>query len=43
MWLKLSSPLSLGWNFKGAEDVLRPTFAWMRLYNQHWIIERHGH
>ena len=30
-------------NFKDAEEVRRAVLAWMALYNEHWLIERHGH
>lgn len=30
-------------SFVDAEDVRRAVTEWIRLYNEHWLIERHGH
>jgi len=30
-------------NFVDAEDVRRAVTEWAKLYNEHWLIERHGH
>jgi putative transposase len=30
-------------SFVDAEDVRRALFEWIALYNEHWLIERHGH
>lgn len=30
-------------NFVDAEDVRRAVAAWITIYNEHWLIERHGH
>lgn len=29
--------------FKNAEDVRLAVAEWIQLYNEHWLIERHGH
>jgi transposase InsO family protein len=30
-------------SFVNAEDVRRAVTEWIRLYNEHWLIERQGH
>jgi transposase InsO family protein len=30
-------------NFVDAEDVRRAAADWIAIYNEHWLIERHGH
>jgi len=31
------------WTFRNAEELRHAVVAWAAVYNEHWLIERHGH